>query len=464
MIMGNKFRNIAFCAATAFACLGMISCGGAKKTAGYNYPNGKPNMGITSTSKVDTVRWKEDRNAKLPIYSSGNLQDSHYPPNNPGNGGVIIDNKGTYVPATPTDLKSSYNLAVLLPFFTDKASPDSIYSKASFALDFYAGTKIALDSLSHTDANLTVTTLDSKTNFYDLLNRYEVSHADLVLGPVEKDNISAAAAFSTSRGITLISPYDPTGDLPDNNPNFVQVKPSFKTHCEALTKSVRAKYTPEQVILVGRSKDNESARFKLFQDANNDFEKTSHSIHFGEWVIDDETSFNVNDYLNASKVTVFILPSWNEAFVTAFLKQLDASPHRSRTVVYGMPQWMDISGMNPLYERLGVHISSSTYIDPESPNVKDFRKKFFDKFAKLPNNYSFLGYDCTLYFVEEMKKYGTKFPAFLEQDPRKVLHTQFSFSPVFKAGTDNFSIPMKYENKFVNILKYSNGAFRPDEY
>ena len=473
---------------------GLLGACGASKSAGNgsgnrgnqgNQGKGNPTAGNRGGSNVDTIQWKDDRRTKPPIYSSGdpNVNSGSgtvpgtgtYPSGqgNSGNGSVVIvDGNGNTIPVTPTstipepgmETKPTYNVAMLLPFYLDKASADSLYSKSAFALDFYAGARVAFDSLSRENGNLDLTVLDSRTDFNNLLNRYEVTHADLVIGPIEKDNIQPAAGFSTAKGITVVSPFDPTGDMLGDNPNFVQVKPSFKTHCEAITQHVRSLYRPEQVVLVGRVQDNEGARFKMFQDANNVYEQSSHAIHFQEYVVESASAgvdnLNVGAYLNANRTTVFIVPTWNEAFVGALLKKIDASPYKGNAVVYGMPQWMDMTNLNALYDRLGVRISSSTYIDTESFAVKEFKRKFSEKFGKAPNIYSFLGFDCTFYFSNALKKYGSKFAYYLDRYPQKVLHTQFNFVPVFKAGTDNFSVPVKYENKHVNILRYSDGAFR----
>ncbi len=443
------------------------SCGttrSAGNNSGANNRNNYPPANRIGSNGVDTVQWKDNPNARPPIFSSGTPNTTPSTTGN-ANGGVMLDDKGnpiSQVPEPGMDLKASYKIALLLPFYLEKYSPDSLYPRSAFALDFYAGAKVALDSLSHGDVNLTVTALDSKTDFTNLLSRFEVAHADMVIGPVEKENIPTAAGFSTSSGIAVISPYQPTGDLLGSNPNFIQVKPSFKTHCEAITRHVRAAYRPEQIVLVSRTQDNEPARFKVFQDANNLMEKSSHSIHFAEWTVDDEANIDPSPYINAQNPTVFIVPSWNEPFVTALLKKLDASLNRKNVIVYGMPQWMDMSGMGSRFERLNVHISSSTYVDQDAPEVMDFKRKFVDRFGKLPNFDSYLGYDCTWYFANALKKYGTKFAFYLDRDPEKVLHTSFNFSPVFQGGTDNFTAPVKYENKYVNILKYYNGKFRLD--
>jgi hypothetical protein len=426
------------------------------------------------TAKVDTVVWKDDKKAKPPIVTDGgrvvpsNPNATGNPTPTNGTGGTS-GTGGTKPNTTPTlpgepmkELKTTYDLSIPLPFFRDKYNGVTgvNYEKSMFALDFYAGVKVALDSLSYSNINLNVNIVDTKPDFTSVLNQYEVSKTDVMLGPVEASNLPAAIAFSNDKKKTVVSPYAPSLELEGENPNFVQVKPSLKTHCEAITKHTRSRYKPELVVLLARQQDTaEARRFRYFQDMNSLISRSSTAPKFREATVD-EITVDINRLVSPTLTTVFVVPSWNEAFVVALLKKIDVHPNKKNIVVYGMPQWMDFAGMNDYFERLKVRVSSSTFIDINRPEVRVFRQRFVDKFGKMPNNDAYLGYDCALYFGEAMKKYGSKFAYFLDREPRKLLHTKFLFEPVYRStttGTDDFGKIMKYENKYVNILKYSGG-------
>jgi hypothetical protein len=119
-----------------------------------------------------------------------------------------------------------------------------------------------------------------------------------------------------------------------------------------------------------------------------------------------------------------------------------------------------------LYDALKVRVSSSTFIDGNSPDVKAFRSRFMAKYGKLPNSDSFLGYDCAMYFGNQLFKYGKSFPGLLEREQESVLHTKFHFTPVYNAATtadDLGNNIMKLENQYVNILRYQTGVFKLEE-
>lgn len=449
----------------------ITSCNLFKKADSVNLPSKKKDQtaGQNTTKPpilVDTVRWKTDPKAKPPITTQTQAGTGTNPPYN---GGVIVDNNSGGVISDPksTGIKNGYDLALMLPFFTAQYTEGSNPSKSQFALDFYAGAKVALDSLSSQSLNLKVTVLDSRGDFNSIMARYDVSRADVLLGPVEKENVPVAMDFANRMRKIVVSPYFPTGDVDGGNPYFVQVKPSLKTHCNNIVRHLRGRYKTEQVVMVGRRADSETARFKLFQDANSTFNQSQYGGRFDEWSIDDETNFNIEPYIHQSGQTVFVVPSWNEAFVSTFLRKLAASPRRNDVIVYGMPQWMDFSKTaTSLYQSLNVRVSSSTFIDGGNENVRYFRSKFFNKYSKMPNSDSFLGYDCMLYVGKMLQQYGTSFPTYLQNEPDNMLHTKFNFAPLYRSvvnDNDPQNNVSKYENQYVNILKYQSGAFRLDE-
>ena len=489
----------------------MMSCGGLRPAPNTTpkpkpqpstgtKPNGNGQGNTTSTVLVDTIRWHVDPKSRPPIIT-GNPGSN--PPSGTPSSGTYNPNTGTYNPSTgtttypdgtvtypspnPTDIvtpypggvtitpigggdgvKNGYTLAVLMPFFTAQFAEGTATNpaKSQFALDFYAGVRLALDTLATQSMNMKVNVLDSRGDFNSILARYEVAKADVILGPVEKDNVPAAMDFANRQGKIYVSPYFPTGDIDNANPRFIQIKPSLKTHCENIMRNVRAKYKTEQIVLVGRQRDSETVRFKYFQDANSAINQANYGGRLDEWSIEDETNYTVEQYIHATGETVFVLPSWNEPFVAGFLRKLAASPRRAVVAVYGMPQWMDFDkSLSSLYESLKVRVSSSTFIEGNNVEVKNFRTRFMAKYGKLPNSDAYLGYDCTVYVGRMLMQYGTAFPQYVPNEQQQMLHTRFNFEalyrPVMNDSDPNGNIS-KYENKYVNILRFQNGAFRLD--
>jgi ABC-type branched-subunit amino acid transport system substrate-binding protein len=468
--------------------LSLSACNGLRKAEGSkpptkNKPDSQANQGQKPNPNVvlvDTINWKMDSKAKPPITTQ-----TPNAPTGTGSGsttgGIIVEGSGSggsgsvYDPKSTGDgsvgtIKNSYDLAILLPFFASQYTEGvPTQAKSQFALDFYAGAKLAIDTLSTSPLSMKVSVLDSKgsSDFNAVMARYDVSRADVILGPVEKENVPAAMEFANRNQKIVFSPYFPTGDVENANPYFLQVKPSLRTHCENIVRHLRTRFKTEQVVLVGRQKDMETSRFKLFQDANSALNQTQYGGRFDEWAIEDETNFSIDAYIQSTGQTVFVVPSWNEFFVSSLLKKIAASPKRANIAVYGMPQWMDFDkSLTNLYANLGVRVSSSTFINGGSEEVKNFRDKFYRKYSKMPTSDAFLGYDCMMYLGKMMMQYGTAFPQYLLNEQQPMLHTRFNFEPVYRSVVSDDDLNgniAKYENKYVNILRYQGGAFRLEE-
>ncbi len=472
--MKHAFSTIQYALIIAAITL-MSACGGLKPASSVPTPNkGNSNTGKnpnTGNTGVDTMRWKTDPNVRPPIRTNTPM---------PNNGSTGSNNNPIPTPPTPVptpnnngerpapDVKGGYSMNIILPFYTGNYSDTakSFYSKSLYALDFYAGARLALDTLATMPANasLNVNVYDSKQDFNNLLSRYEVRNGDMLLGPIEKENLPQAIRLSNETNFPVVSPYYPSADLEGVNPNFVQVKPSLRTHCEAITRHVRSRYKAEQVVLLVRDRDNEPSRFQYFQTANDAYNRNSGGTRFAELAVD-ESNFDLSEYISATQTTVFIVPSWNESFINSLLRKVNGSPNKKNVVIYGMPQWMDFERNNfDYYEALKVRFSSAVYVNNDNPDVRAFKARFLQRYGKAANNDAMLGYDCALYFSDVLRKYGSKFPYYLDRENRTLLQTRFQFQPVFRAGGDNsLNNVMKIENKYVNILKYSGGNFRLEE-
>ena len=178
--------------------------------------------------------------------------------------------------------------------------------------------------------------------------------------------------------------------------------------------------------------------------------------------------------MNETDTMVFIIPSWSsESFIYSFLRKVDLARipvddngselPQKYIVIYGMPQWMTFERIDyDYYEQLNVHVSSNSFINPLSPEVQFFKRRYFDRFGSVPNEEAFLGYDIMLYFGRMINKHGTKFQYVLEQESLQTMHTLFDFERVVlpvSTGFENGEI-QQFENKHINILKFEDFQFQ----
>lgn len=421
------------------------------------------------TGTLDTIRWTV-------------LPKSNYPPIlSPMASGATTDNPvrriglGEY----GSELLSSYKATLLLPFMTQALAPDAtVFGEPSnSAIQYYCGTKIALEELSAQGISIELQVLDTKGSTRELntliQSNKRMAAAHLIIGPYQSDLLPSLIDFSKKTNKVLVSPNVIPEKALANDPGFIQVKPGFKRHCEALAADALRKYRPDQVVLVARNRPAELEGLKYIQDAYQQMKGSTAIPPLKEYVVtinDDATSvfeaIDVLPFISLSDTTVFLLPSWsNESFVFAFLRKLDLSrQNQEAVVVYGLPQWMRYERIDfDYYSKLNVHISQNNYKDPGNNAVKAFTRTFFDRYGMIPSPDAFLGYDVMRYFGTMLHKYGTRFQYSLESEPATGLSMAFDMERVVDTSsgkTENLPIN-RFENKHIFILKFQDFDFVP---
>jgi len=420
--------------------------------------------------KMDTVVWRDvPVNQKQIITSSAEaVAEDTRPVNRPTPLGT--DNR------TQSQKFSSYNVAVVLPFLTDRfaASGSGLPQNSDWALNFYGGMKLALEQLERERVSLNVSVIDDRAaEAYTsqlLRTNADLKNAHLIIGPYRRETARLIADFADQNDKTMVSPYTASDSVAVNNPNYIQINPTLRTHCEAITRHARRYYRPEQIVLVCRSREVE--RLQFFQEENARIAAGRNVRRFREYVVPESQEVNNSQLLSLlqTDTTVFLVPSWSpETFINSFLRKLDLAKRNSQyVVVYGMPQWMEYETVDyDIYERLNVHVSSSAFLDPLATDVQIFRRRFFERYGSIPKEEAYLGYDVAMFSGRMLRDHGTKFQYYLEQQktPQDMLITRYDFERVVNL-TPNLVNPenlpvQRFENKYVNILQFQDYRFKP---
>ncbi len=416
---------------------------------------------------VDTVQWRDGPVTGRPPVIDKPSGDPFAPTYRPE------------APALPEDTQlpepARRSIAYILPFLGASFDPTVpvVPANAQWALHFWAGAQLALDSLARAGIELDVSVFDSEASpekTGQLLASQPVFQAsDLVIGPYRREVARLLAESARQWGVPLVSPYTASDDIARDNPYYLQVNPSLSTHCFSLANHALGWAGPEELVLVARRGTAELPRLAYFQQAHYVRAGTRNVPSLRELHISD-TSADLQDLKLAPVIrrggtTVFMIPSVDETFVYSFLRKLDLATEPEDTVrVYGLPQWADFEYIDIQYlQRLNVHISSSFYVDPDTPWAKRFLRRFLDAYGAIPRPEAYLGYDVTLYFGRMAYYFGRDAAQASTGRPADLLHTEFHFEPVIIPTTTGAEgLPAEqYENKFVQILKFQDYGFMP---
>ncbi len=454
----------------------------------YNPQTGKYDTILIVQGKVDTVRWKNPttkvnppiNNNQKPGTTTTHSNEPATPSNTTTTTNNIPSNNPNRIPSMPTrrikldvprdtKFKDAYNVSYLLPFYTDKYNETGQFSeKSDWAINFYAGAKIAIDSLKREGISLNVNVFDSKANeteVANLLKNKALQDADLIIGGETKANVTQLATFAKQKGKIYISPYNTTDELVSENPQMIQISPSLQTHCEAIVKQLRSKnISPEQVTVLCRNKPSEMDALQYLQNAisTQSGGQKFREVILGETVNDADIRAGLR---GAGQATVFIVPIWtSETLIYTLLRKIEAVRGKNDVTVYGMPQWYNFATNGAdAFEPLKVHITTANYTEKDTPWSLNFQRQYFKIFNNAPTAEAYLGYDLTLYMGRMAADYGTKFNKALVGSGEKTLHTGFFFEGITPLGTtSDYNQTSRYANKYVNILKFQGGYFQPD--
>ncbi len=434
----------------------------------YNPETGEfENAEAILTEEMVTVQWEEVPTSEYEPIGSDRTTPIDTGGTEEGGGGEEID------------LRERYDVALLLPFLSNRfnVTESEINKNSKWAIQFYAGSKLALKKLEEEGVNLNVSVFDteakvSKVN--QLLQKPSVSGSHLIMGSVDKECAKRIATFAKNNEVPFVSPYIASRGIADENPYYIQIKPTLATHLEVLTKHIKENHKTQDVVLVRREDNREATIMQYIQQLNEDISGSSYATPFSEAIINDETAtlenFEVQPILKPGSETVFVVTSWaDKSFIYSFLqKAFNATRDLNHKItVYGMPQWQAFKDADyEYYEKLNLHISSEQYIDGYSADIREFKKAYFDEYGSAPTTEAFRGYDDMLYFGRMLKKYGLYFYEYFNEAQEDAFHTRFELAPVTQVTTDDFGQEQygnveRFENQFVYVLKFENYHFQP---
>lgn len=390
---------------------------------------------------VDTVRWMEDNVAP-----------------------VLIDPSETPVKTSP---KGKYDIALLMPFNAGGAPlfSESQDPRLNRFVQYYAGVRMALHEIDSMKWPVTTYTYDAEGSpdaVSKLTQDEGVKNADIIVGPYEKKDIETVAAYGLAHKKFVVSPWLPSFNTESANPYLIQLSPALSSHALVITEFIRDEMPGKKVYVVTRDNATERNRVQLFS-------KDS-LLKVEELLIKDVSPELVNTDLHAKlsddRGTVFILPYFSkndEAFVSAFMRKLHAEKDTREAIVFGLPQWIGFSNLNPNYmESLSLHLSISSFIDIASPGYQSFRNRFFHTYHTVPDLNAFLGYDLMKWMASSLTSGGTDALTAHPPDETYGLSSGFDIQPVYKAtgaSGEKLTTPMYYENRKIRILRFLDQDF-----
>lgn len=376
---------------------------------------------------------------------------------------VLQDPKQELVLTLPPDTgslkKSEYNIGFLLPFnlgLTELIEPEKIKKgtrtfpeKARIAIEFYHGVQFALDSLKKTGVIINAFYFDTGTDSAGSAWSRDplLQKMDLLVGPFFTNSFTEASKIAKKLGITVVTPTLQNNKILIGNPQVNKASASTYTQMEEIGKYAALTYADQNIMLVMAGGPKDQVMTNAVRNAGSqvllDMKRDSMKLVTG--------LSGVLSGLVKEKINVILLPSNNQSYVTDFLSKLYKAhlDRKDSVIIIGMNAWAGFENLDHEYlNGMCLHYPSNSFVNYSDSSTKNFIRHYRELYRTEPSDYTYDGFDITMFYSSVLWNEGVRFSAKLPQLAGEGINMRFKYAA---AGTGS-----GYENTGVFILRYKD--------
>jgi len=354
------------------------------------------------------------------------------------------------IPADSLTRRQVYQVGMLLPFSiarndstlqatTLATEGPRYYEPTRIAAQFYGGALLALDSLRAIGLNADVTVLDlgdDARSWNAAMKRPEIAGMDLFIGPFHRTAIEQLSRLNAHAHI--VCPVPQTNKVILGQPAVSKVTPTRSDLLKHAARYVALRHARDNVILLrpdiaGEREMQEQMAAALQEALSAQPNRLRDSV-----VVARPGRRDLGDLqgkLSATQLNVIVAPSEDVELVTTLVGKLKPLAEKYRIVLVGMETWLDLGSVAASdLDLLGYTFAASTFTDLADPRVERFVTAFRERYRTDADEYAFLGFDVTFYFLTALFTQGTGFADHFDQVRTEPLHMGFRMS---RTGPEN---------------------------
>ncbi len=360
------------------------------------------------------------------------------------------------------DQKEVYRIDVLLPLQLNnlvqngKAVYNKIPDYLQPALNFYEGLSIAADSLKTKNYKIELYVHDISnpaTSIVQLTSKKMLDSSDLIIGSLQSPDIPAVASFAKKNKINFISALSPSDAGVTENPYFILIQPTLKTHMKQLIGHADKKFNRSpKYIFHNSATAGEKEAYSQLNDALAE-EKHLDVIDCSKRIPGADSLLKMFKRNETNVVFISILET---AKAEQVLNALAALPREYRFEIFGMPSWKSMRGLSQPSSYMGMSIYYTTpfYFDPTTGPGRYINTSYKSNFGGSPSEMVYRGYETLYWTASLLHKYGPVFNQHLS-DVSAAQFTRYDIEYSWSKEND-----FQYlENSKLYILHYQNGGF-----
>lgn len=306
--------------------------------------------------------------------------------------------------------KNKANIALLLPFQFQQIDPvanlqQKDFDNANFAIDYYRGFKLGLDSLASLGYGTNLHLFDTENDSLAIENICKTNafqNADFVFGPFYPKELAVINAFSKKNNKKIISPISPLPVDVLKNKNIIMLNNTLESHAMQMA-AFAVNHLQLKKYLVVRSGLLAESRY------SNTFSTTIDSMLKGiskkEIIVSKAGLKTIEANLSKYEENYILVPNADQAFAITLFKQLEEFKNNYAITLLVHPKWIDFQTIEPaLLQKYKVILTTAYFVDYNLPAVSVFVKKFRDVYYTEPQEMAFKGFDQALYLMPLMQK------------------------------------------------------------
>jgi len=349
--------------------------------------------------------------------------DTVYIPVEPGTGKPFLNKVDPDPLANAPDLEH-YKITFLLPFSIGKNdstlasvhSEGRYYEPTRIAAQFYAGAKLALDSLQNMGLNAEVVVKDmgdGQDRWTAVLRDPDIARTDLFIGPFHRTAIEQLARVATRSHIVCPVPQSVRMIL--GNSIVSKITPTSTDMVRHSARYVAQRHSRDNVILVRADvKADNSLQDQMQSSLQSALASQPTKLRDSVLVVN-SVKRDLKKLLtkfDEAKLNVIVAPFNDVEFSTALVGFLKQQATKYRIIVVGMESWLQNASIAAIdLDELGFLFASGSFADPHDPRLIAFTSKFRETFHTDVDEYALMGFDATMYYGMALMTQGRSFAA-----------------------------------------------------
>lgn len=287
-----------------------------------------------------------------------------------------------------------FQVVVLLPFNLDTID---IRGLRSYALEYYMGALLAIDSLKSYPVNASFRFIDylaKSIPFDSLLRTSALDSSDLIYAPFDYTLSEKLADWAYDKSVKVIYPLASHQKLQNRDsvsigldlPKAYFMSPSTSSLLQVLARHLSTRDSV-QIVLI---KTADSMEMNIY----NEFLRLTQYLDLPTKI--QEATFGNYTYFSKKKglKTVYVLLSKCSPKIDELLK---FSSETENVEVYGLKEWKKCSSFLKSIENLkGYRFPNPSYLSYDIPDVKFIHKKYRKNYNSDLTKMACLGFDATL--------------------------------------------------------------------